>query len=803
MPRILRFITASLMVMLHLSSLGQADSLKTKQETEKPPRTIELSGVPIRSLEVESHVKQAFKDMLPPNTVRKYKLSNDLVMAMIDTSLMAQIDPNSPAINLKYLQNRRYMLLEEQKTIDEAEASLREIINPIDTLSNWISRESEAWKNTIKLHAGETLEANIIARMNSTVSFLDSALASLNARTQTLSMLLERTMAMSVSLDLSLERTNLLLSRKERNSLAVDSPPFFSLEFSKNYFREVSLSLLNLKNVKLREIRDYLADHMEAFIGLLFVFVLVYLVFRRLKARIRINMEGVGRFYKDMFILMLSQPMAGSVIITLTLSYLFFPGRPVSFRELQTYIVAIPMIFLMNRMLQRHYRFYFYVFTVTVLLYMIQILLSPETTIYRVSFFLISVVETVLLSLLLHRIRTEKMLNSTQKRWLYGFFALNVLLAIAGFIANVTGRVTLTEMLLNAVFSSILSSVILFISALLANGMITGGIDSQTGKKVNTFVKYGELIKKRAIRIINILAVVLWINIVLAAFHLDTLVLGMLAAMFTYQFKVGTISFSISLLLVFWFVILLSYYFARYLQVLLEEDLLNRLPLAKGLPHTIAMAMKYTLIVCGFFLAVNATGMPLDKVTIILGAFSVGIGFGLQNIFNNMVSGLILLFERPIQLGDTVQVGQLTGQVKSIDLRSSNIHTFDGAEVIVPNGQLVSSEVINWTLSDKKRRLEIPVGVGYESDPAVVSDLLMGVMMNNPRVLKTPDPMVLFSGLGQSSLDFVLVFWIADYNDGRIIKSDVLFGVFRTLKEKGIKIPFPQTDVHIIPDAGS
>jgi small-conductance mechanosensitive channel len=187
----------------------------------------------------------------------------------------------------------------------------------------------------------------------------------------------------------------------------------------------------------------------------------------------------------------------------------------------------------------------------------------------------------------------------------------------------------------------------------------------------------------------------------------------------------------------------------------------------------------------------------MDKLTIILGAMSVGIGFGLQNIFNNLVSGLILLFERPIQLGDTVQVGQLTGNVKTIGLRSSNITTFDGAEVIVPNGQLISNEVINWTLSDQKRRIELVVGVAYNSDPELVYRLLSGILNDHAELVKDPGPAVFFSGLGESSLDFTLLFWLSDYIHSRRIKSEILFSVFRILKENNIEIPFPQRDLHL------
>jgi len=215
--------------------------------------------------------------------------------------------------------------------------------------------------------------------------------------------------------------------------------------------------------------------------------------------------------------------------------------------------------------------------------------------------------------------------------------------------------------------------------------------------------------------------------------------------------------------------------------------------------------VRYTLVTGGVILAVMAVGMPIDRLTILFGAFGVGIGFGLQNVVNNFVSGLILLFERPIQIGDTIEVGQLIGKVKTIGMRSSNVRTFDGAEVIVPNGNLISNEVVNWTLSDQRRRIEIIAGVAYGSDPHKVRTLLMKMLEENPDIVKDPAPDVLFNELGESSLDFRLLFWVSNFQDWLRIRSDVMFAVHDTLKEAGIEIPFPQWDLHlrsVDPDVG-
>jgi small-conductance mechanosensitive channel len=388
-------------------------------------------------------------------------------------------------------------------------------------------------------------------------------------------------------------------------------------------------------------------------------------------------------------------------------------------------------------------------------------------------------------------------LEKKHKQMMYIFIYLHLGLAAAGFIANMSGRIILTEIVLGAVFYNIFNGLTLLITALLINGLIATGIDTSRGQRINVFRMHGEKIKRKAIYLVNFLVVLLWIILVLRNFRIIEYVYNGISSIISYKISIGFASFSLDLILVFFIVIYIAVLLSNLLRILLEEDVLNRFSLSKGLPHTIAMLIKYTLITAGFFLAVNAAGIPVDKLTIILGAMSVGIGFGLQNIFNNLVSGLILLFERPIQLGDTVQVGQLTGNVKTIGLRSSNVTTFEGAEVIVPNGQLVANEVINWTLSDQNRRIELPVGVAYNSDPEIVHRLLSDILASHTELVKDPEPLVFFNALGESSLNFTLLFWISDYVQGRRIKSEILFSIFRVFKENKIEIPFPQRDLHL------
>ena len=234
------------------------------------------------------------------------------------------------------------------------------------------------------------------------------------------------------------------------------------------------------------------------------------------------------------------------------------------------------------------------------------------------------------------------------------------------------------------------------------------------------------------------------------------------------------------------------------LQALLMEKVLSSRQMDTGARLSIVRLVHYGLVLVGFLIALSALGFELKNVTIIGGALGVGIGFGMQAIVNNFVSGLILLFERPIKVGDVIQLsdGQ-QGRVLNLGLRATTVQTFDRAEIVVPNGDLISNQVTNWTLGDRSMRLTIPVGVAYGSDVETVMRVLMAVATENDQVLKAPQPMVLFLNFGDSSLDFQLRVWISDFNNRRIIQSALIRDIDRRFRIEGVEIPFPQRDLHL------
>ena len=259
----------------------------------------------------------------------------------------------------------------------------------------------------------------------------------------------------------------------------------------------------------------------------------------------------------------------------------------------------------------------------------------------------------------------------------------------------------------------------------------------------------------------------------------------------------GTAHFTLGAILAFVLTLWLSWLTARFVGALLDEEVFPRLRMAPGVPFALSRFAHYGVLVLGFMIAMGTLGFSLDRVTLLLSALGVGIGFGLQNVVNNFVSGLILLFERPVRVGDRVQITDLLGVVTHIGIRASRIRTFDGSDVIVPNGDLIASQLINWTLSDAKRRIILPVGVAYGTDPEKVMEILDRVARENPEVLADPAPEILFRAFGNSSLDFELRAWTESERGWNPVRSDLAVAINRALAEAGITIPFPQRDLHL------
>ena len=236
---------------------------------------------------------------------------------------------------------------------------------------------------------------------------------------------------------------------------------------------------------------------------------------------------------------------------------------------------------------------------------------------------------------------------------------------------------------------------------------------------------------------------------------------------------------------------------AKGLTRLLVRRLLVRFHVEEGIQYNLERIIRYSVAIVGAIVAFQFIGIDLSGLAVIFGLLSVGVGFGLQNITSNFVAGLILLFERPISVGDRVVVGETEGDVVDINMRSTTIRSIDNIAIIVPNSEFIANQVTNWSYGDKKVRLNIEVGVSYNSDLDTVLRSIREVAAENQNVLSEPAPMVQLVSFGDSSWNMALRCWISNPKRHREVRSEINCGLVRKFRENGVEIPFPQRDLHL------
>ncbi|MCH7415351.1 mechanosensitive ion channel [Belliella sp. R4-6] len=264
-------------------------------------------------------------------------------------------------------------------------------------------------------------------------------------------------------------------------------------------------------------------------------------------------------------------------------------------------------------------------------------------------------------------------------------------------------------------------------------------------------------------------------------------------------FSIGESSLTVGLLISLIFSVFLLFFISELIRRFLLKKVLIKYKIEAGTRQSVATIVKYLIVIAGLFSILQTSGIDLSAFGILAGALGVGIGFGLQNITNNFISGLIILFEQPIKVGDRIEVGDIAGDVIVISARSTTIVTNDNISVIIPNSQFIDSQVINWSHNDRNIRFNFPVGVSYKENPQKIKEILIKVAKENSGVLKSPEPDVLFDEFGDNSLNFTLRVWSSDYiSKPKVLKSQLYYEIFRKFSEEGVEIPFPQRDIHII-----
>jgi potassium-dependent mechanosensitive channel len=499
------------------------------------------------------------------------------------------------------------------------------------------------------------------------------------------------------------------------------------------------------------------------------------------------------------------QPVAAALVLGMLAAFWIYADEPRMARLIVEIGVFPPMVVILRQLVMPPMRPALYAMAAFFPVDILRDLLVQRPLLERTLFLLEMLAAAALLGWFIRSGRLDDLIatsggwaSARVRRDLFKLALVGVLVAL---VADIVGNVSLARLVGSGVLSSGYLAMILIAGRRLAEGLVTFALRVRPLVRLRMVAHHGAHLERRAQALLRAVSAIVWVVGMLDYFGALMPGVALARQILGADLVMGALSISLGDVLAFGLTVYLASVVSSLVQFVLAEDVFPRLNLRPGLPYALLSLVKYAIVSIGFVLALLALGVNLNRVTVLGGALGVGVGFGLQNIVNNFVSGLILLFERPVRVGDAVQIGDVQGEVRRIGIRATTVRAWEGAEVIVPNSQLVAERVTNWTPADYRRRLDIPVNVAYGSAPDKVLQVLTEVAQSHPDVVATPVPLALFLGFGDSALQFQLRAWTNRLDRHLVVRSELGVGVYAALREAGFSIPFPQQEVRIHPAA--
>ncbi len=578
-------------------------------------------------------------------------------------------------------------------------------------------------------------------------------------------------------------RKNLFTNLNTNEIALIDSAELARNTFAKNIDHGIKKALLVLL--------FYFANHNSLFLMLLIVFLFIFVYLRLLTKRIT-NLHLLERVNTQTKVL--QYPASSAVILTFILFQFFLPDPPFIF-SVQLWLASIlAFSFILWHILTRKmlivWLFFILIFVVMVFL---NILLRYSAT-ERIIIYVLSITSIILGAYILKSVKNAKFKDKLLIIPLIVF----IIFEIISVYFNITGSYNQSKMFMtNGIIIFVLSYLLLWCIRLINE---TLNISMFFQKKLNDEVHElpTDIFTTR-------MPFILYVTMLMLAMYL------IYRTSFTYQSlsepvveffnksrTVGSFSFTYLSIFIFFLVMYVSTLISKIVSFLtIDSELTSQHNKPQKGPKSWMLLVKIGIMSGGLLFAFVAAGIPMDRLAIVISAMGVGVVFGLQTLINNLVSGLFIAIEKPINVGDFVEIAGRSGKMKSIGIRSSIITTFDGADVIIPNGDLMNQHLTNWTMGNTRKRFETTIGVAYGTDLELVQTLLTNLLATDKRIMKNPSPMVFVTKFNDSSIDFVVKFWVYHYDEGIPTLSDLIIEVDKLFKANNIEIPFPQQDIHV------
>ncbi|MCE0521607.1 MAG: mechanosensitive ion channel [Methylacidiphilales bacterium] len=566
-----------------------------------------------------------------------------------------------------------------------------------------------------------------------------------------------------------------------------DHPPLWKAEAVPRTGAGIFAQERDPLRAQLESLGTYLSDKFSAVVAHLLILTLLVIGFYWIRNAIRSHAKEEAALHHAARVF--DVPLATALLLALVATEWLYPLAPRLLWAIVGATALIPAVIIIRRLIHPTNILLLYATVIAYFVDQLRYVVTPTGALSRflLIFELLAASIFLLWMLRSKHLSTSDVESNRLKRITRFYLHLAfIVLWFAGF-ANIFGYVHLSLLIGNGMLESSYLAVILYAAVRIADALVISALSIRPFSALGMVRRHHDLLYNNLATCICWLAFAAWLVTALQLFSLRDPLWQVGRRLLETKLVWGALTVPFGSILAFPVTVWAAFLLSRFIRFCLEEEVYPHLHLGRGIPYAASTMVHYTILVVGFFVAVKASGGDLSQFSFLAGAFGVGLGFGLQNIFNNFVSGIILLFERPIKVGDLVQIdATTTGTVQRIGIRASVILLTNGAEMIVPNGNLISNPVTNWTLSNCERLIEIPVNVVSKADPAHVLSLLLNAAKSNASVLKNPSPQALLAAFAGAALSFRLRVWVDAEEDAMKITSDLSLAINSALAKENI-----------------
>jgi potassium efflux system protein len=762
----------------------------TNAPTATAPTAISVGDIVTQAQTTLAWVKDLQTGLDPDQALQQVESELPKLTLKIDQEIAADSGESAAAATLNSLQRMQGDWQSLSDDLAAEQTSLSDRVRNLNQLLSDLETKDAVWKATLDAAGTAKAPPEITDKIKQVRATISAAIKNVQDHQNPLYTMQNKVAAQDARVKSGLDNVNKELDSARQQILQQNRPALWNPAS----FAQSTSGVVIEEKASLSAQTAALATYLGSKIGALLVhlLILVVLIFGffwiRNKVRLRAEKEVALQDAAHVF----DAPFANALLITLLAAIWLYPGEPRLLWAIIGATALIPAVIVTRRLIDSASFSLLYGAMIAFFVDQIRDVITPAGIISRLLFiFELLAVSVFLLVVLRFKHLSSSAPDQTRlKRITRLFLHVTFFVIVASGLANVFGYIKLSLLGGDGMLESGYLAIVLYAAVRIVNALTISALTIWPLSSLGMVRRHRTLLYDNATVAIRWIFFALWFVATLQFFQQRDLVWqGVDWLLWKNKLNYFNITFSLGAILAFPITVWAAFLISRFLRFVLEEEVYPHMSLSRGIPYAASTMVHYAILTLGFFAAVAATGAQLSQFAFLAGAFGVGLGFGLQNIMNNFVSGVILLFERPVKVGDIVQMDPTTlGTVERIGIRASVIRLTNGSELIVPNGNLISNPVTNWTLSDTERLIEIPVTIASKVDPDHVLTLLTQIAQANPNVLKNPAPQTLLATFGGTGMTFRVRAWIDSEQDWMRFTSDLSVAINSALVKENITL---------------